>query len=93
MKTNKAVREIMKAQKKSVGYIKEKINQRNKELGIEAKEIKARNITDRLTQENISVEKLREMIIHLDYKIVLVPFDKKLNDGEYEIEWFTHIWE
>lgn len=91
MKTNKAVREIMKAQKKSVGYIKDKINQRNKELGIEAKEVKARNITDRLTQENISIEKLREMIIHLDYKIVLVPFDKKLNDGEYEIEWFTHI--
>ena len=86
MKTNKAVREIMKAQKKSVGYIKDKINQRNKELGIEAKEVKARNITDRLTQENISIEKLREMIIHLDYKIVLVPFDKKLNDGEYEIE-------
>lgn len=86
MKTNKAVREIMKAQKKSVGYIKDKINQRNKELGLETKEVKARNITDRLTQENISVEKLREMIIHLDYKIVLVPFDKKLYEGEYEIE-------
>ncbi len=86
MKTNKAVREIMRVQKKSVGYIKDKINQRNKELGLEAKEIKARNITDRLTQENISVEKLREMIVHLDYKIVLVPFDKKLNEGEYEIE-------
>lgn len=86
MKTNKAVREIMKAQKKSVGYIKDKINQRNKEMGLDTKEIKARNITDRLAQENISVEKLREMIVHLDYKIVLVPFDKKLNEGEYEIE-------
>jgi hypothetical protein len=86
MKTNKAVREIMKIQKKSVGYIKDKINQRNKELGLDVKEIKARNITDRLTQENISVAKLREMLIHLDYKIVLVPFDKKLNEGEYEIE-------
>lgn len=86
MKTNKAVREIMKAQKKSVGYIKDKINQRNKEMGIDVKEIKARNITDRLAQDNISVEKLREMLIHLDYKIVLVPFDKKLNEGEYEIE-------
>lgn len=86
MKTNKAVREIMKAQKKSVGYIKDKINQRNRELGLEAKDIKARNITDRLAQENISIAKLREMLVHLDYKIVLVPFDKKLNDGEYEIE-------
>jgi hypothetical protein len=86
MKTNKAVREIMKIQKKSVGYIKDKINQRNKESGVDVKEIKARNITDRLTQENISIAKLREMLIHLDYKIVLVPFDKKLNEGEYEIE-------
>lgn len=86
MKANRAVREIMKAQKKSVGYIKDKINLRNKELGIESKEVKSRNITDRLTQENISIEKLREMIIHLDYKIVLVPFDKKLSEGEYEIE-------
>ena len=86
MKTNKAVREIMKAQNKSVGYIKDKINQRNKEMGLEDKELKSRNITDRLSQENISVEKLREMIVHLDYKIVLVPFDKKLNEGEYEIE-------
>ena len=86
MKTGMAVRKIMEAQKKSVGYIKDKINQRNKEIGLEAKELKARNITDRLAQDNISVEKLREMIIHLDYKIVLVPFDKKLNEGEYEIE-------
>ena len=86
MKTGMAVRKIMEAQKKSVGYIKDKINQRNKEMGLDGKELKARNITDRLAQDNISVEKLREMIIHLDYKIVLVPFDKKLNEGEYEIE-------
>lgn len=86
MKTNKAVREIMKAQKKGVGYISDKINQRNKDLGIEDKNVKPRNITDRLTQENISIEKLHEMIFHLDYKIVLVPFDKKIGEGEYEIE-------
>ena len=86
MKTGLAVRKIMEAQKKSVGYIKDKINQRNKEIGLETKELNARNVTDRLAQDNISVEKLREMIIHLDYKIVLVPFDKKLNEGEYEIE-------
>ena len=86
MKAKEAVREIMKAQKKGVSYIKDKINQRNKEIGIDAKELKARNITDRLSQENISIEKLREMLVHLDYKIVLVPFDKKLNEGEYEIE-------
>lgn len=86
MKAKEAVRKIMKSQKKGVGYIKDKINQRNKEIGADARELKARNITDRLSQENISVEKLREMLIHLDYKIVLVPFDKKLNEGEYEIE-------
>ena len=86
MKANEAVKTIMKEQKKSAGYIKDKINDRNKDLGLEAKEMKAKHIYDRLTQENISIEKLREMVVHLDYKIVLVPYDKKLKDGEYEIE-------
>ncbi len=86
MKAKEAVREIMKAHKKGVGYISDKINQRNKDIGLEDKKIKPRNITDRLAQDNISIEKLYEMLYHLDYKIVLVPFDKKLNEGEYEIE-------
>lgn len=86
MKANEAVREIMKAQKKTAVYIKDKINQRNKEIGLKVKEVKARNISDRLTQDNISIEKLREMVVFLDYKIVLVPYDKKLKEGEYEIE-------
>lgn len=86
MKANEAVRKIMKAQKKTAVYIKDKINQRNKEIGLDVKEVKARNISDRLTQDNISIEKLREMVVFLDYKIVLVPYDKKLKEGEYEIE-------
>lgn len=43
-------------------------------------------IWDRLSQDNISVTKLNEMIRTIDYKIVLVPSGTRMSEGFYEIE-------
>ena len=44
-------------------------------------------ITKRLTQDNISVDKLIEMLRVLDYKLVIVPNDSRISNskGCYEI--------
>ena len=46
----------------------------------------ARLVSDRLSQENISIEKLDEMLRLLDYKIVVLPRDARLPEGGIEIE-------
>lgn len=43
-------------------------------------------LSERLTQENISVKKLLEMLRVLDYKIVIVPRSSRLQEGGIEIE-------
>lgn len=74
MKTNEAVRNVMKD--KDIG-----VNQMARMLGKSS-----RLVSERLSQENISVLKLQEMLRLLDYKIVIVPQKTRLSDGEYEIE-------
>ena len=73
MKSNEAVREIMK--KKDVG------------LSVLASRIDKtpRLVSDRLSQENISIEKLNELLRVLDYKIVVVPRSRVTKSDEYEV--------
>ena len=48
--------------------------------------IKQNVLSQRFTQENVSVSKLNEMARLLDYKIVLVPRSTRLPDGGYDLE-------
>lgn len=47
---------------------------------------KSNVISERLSQENISVGKMLEMLRALNYKIVIMPRDAKTQDGWYEVE-------
>lgn len=40
---------------------------------------------NRLTQKNISIDKLQEMLRVLDCKILIVPADRRVREGEYEV--------
>lgn len=44
-----------------------------------------RLVSDRLHHPNISIEKLQEMLRVLDYKILIVPSDRRVREGEYEV--------
>lgn len=74
MKTGEAVREIMK----------------NKEVGVNALAARIdktpRLVSERLSQENISIAKLREMLSALDYKVAIVPRNAKLPENGFEVE-------
>ncbi len=41
---------------------------------------------ERLTQKNISIEKLQEMLKILGFKIIIVPYNTKIKEDWYEIE-------
>lgn len=47
---------------------------------------KSNVISERLSQENISVGKMMEMLRVLEYKVVIIPRDAKMQDGWYEVE-------
>lgn len=47
---------------------------------------KSNVISERLSQENISVGKMMEMLRVLEYKAVIMPRDAKMQDGWYEVE-------
>lgn len=47
---------------------------------------KSNVISERLSQENISVGKMMEMLRVLEYKVVIMPRDAKVQDGWYEVE-------
>lgn len=47
---------------------------------------KSNVISERLSQENISVGKMMEMLRVLEYKVVIMPRDAKMQDGWYEVE-------
>lgn len=74
MKTNEAVREIMSQQGVGLTALASRI------------EKTPRLISDRLSQENISIEKLNEMLRVLDYKIIIAPRSRTTKAGEYEVE-------
>lgn len=74
MKAVDAVREVMKTQNIGVNKMADRLNR------------KQNVISERLTQENISIAKLAEMLRVLDYKVVIVPRDAKSPEGGIEIE-------
>ena len=76
MKTNEALRAIMEKQSVGVAQLAKRI------------EKSSRLVSDRLSLENISVEKLNEMLRALDYKLVIVPHNKPTSEdkGEFVIE-------
>ena len=73
MKTSEAIREVMKA--KEIG-----VNQMADRLGKSP-----RLVSERLSQENISIAKLQEMLRVLDYKIAIIPRDTRLPKDGYVI--------
>ena len=52
----------------------------------EALGIKSNVLSERFKQKNVSVSKLNEMVRLMDYRIVLVPSDKPLDDDCIEVE-------
>lgn len=74
MKTGEAVREIMKSKEVGVNALAARIDKT------------PRLVSERLNQENISIAKLREMLIALDYKVAIVPRNAKLPENGFEVE-------
>lgn len=74
MKASEAVRKVMELTKTRVADIAFMTNK------------KQNVISERLTQENISVAKLNEMLRVMNYKIVIVPRETRIPDGGVEIE-------
>lgn len=80
-KTNAAVREIMKQQ--GIG-----VNALASMMGKDAngKDVPSRRISERLSQDNISIKVLDQMLRVLRYKIVLLPRDAEVPSNGFEIE-------
>lgn len=74
MKASEAVRKVMELTKTRVADIAFMTNK------------KQNVISERLTQENISVAKLNEMLRVMNYKIVIVPRETRITDRGFEIE-------
>ena len=74
MKASKAIREIMKNQGVGINRMADRLNK------------PARLVSDRLSQDNISVAKLDELLRVLDYKILMVPRETRIPEGGFEIE-------
>ena len=69
-----AVREVMKI--KEVG-----VNQMADRLGKSP-----RLVSERLSQQNISITKLNEMLKVMDYKILIVPRSTRVPSDGFEVE-------
>lgn len=74
MKATEIVKDIM--EKQGVGQ-----TALGKRIGV-----KNDAIYQRLKQDNISVDRLLQMLAAMDYKLVIVPASKPVRDGEYEVE-------
>ena len=74
MKTVEAVREVMKLENIGVNKMADRLNK------------SPRLISERLSQENISIAKLNEMLRVLDYKVAIIPRDATIPKGGFEIE-------
>lgn len=48
--------------------------------------IKSNVLSERFKQKNVSVTKLNEMLRLMDYKIVLTPVDRELDEDSIEVE-------
>lgn len=69
-----AVKEIMKRKEVRPSTISEALG------------IKSNVLSERFKQKNVSVSKLNEMVRLMNYRVVLVPSDKPLDDDCIEVE-------
>ena len=74
MKSSEAVRNIMKEQGVSLTMLADRLDK------------PVRLVSDRLRMENISVEKLKELLRGLDYRVVIMPTNERIPNGAVEIE-------
>ena len=74
MKTTDAVREIMKAKGIGVNKMADRLNK------------SSRLVSERLSQDNISIAKLQELLRVLDYKVIIVPRETRLPTNSFEVE-------
>ena len=87
MKVKDAVKDIMKRKGVTISSMARAISDtRGVDENGEKVTVLPRLVTDRLSQKNISIANLSEMLKTLDYKIVIVPRSKSEKEGEYEIE-------
>ena len=81
IKATEAVREIMKNQGETISSLAKALP-----ADSDGKEVPIRRISERLSQENISVKVLDEMLRVLKYKIVLMPADESLPKDSYTVK-------
>ena len=74
MKANEAVRSIMKEKRIGTTALAKRMGKT------------PRLVCDRLSQDNISIDKLMEILRLMDYKIALVPADASLPKDSYVLE-------
>lgn len=74
MKATTAVREVMMIRNEKVASLADKLK------------VKSNVLSERLSQDNISIIKLDEMLRLMDYKIVIVPRETREQEGWYRIE-------
>lgn len=74
MKATTAVREVMTIRNEKVASLADKLK------------VKSNVLSERLSQDNISIVKLDEMLRLMDYKIVIVPRETREQDGWYRVE-------
>lgn len=74
MKTSEALKQIMKSRDIGTNTLASRLGK------------KANVISERLGQDNISIQKLNEMLRVLDYKVVLIPRNARTPEGGYEVE-------
>lgn len=74
MKATEIVRLVMKTKEVKVAALADKLK------------IKSNVLSERLSQENISIAKLDEMLRLMDYKIMIVPRDTSEKEGWYRAE-------
>ena len=74
MKVNKIIREIMSIKGVTPTALASRLG------------INKNTMSERLTQENISTDKMIEMLRVMDYKLVVMPMEGRLPNGAFEIE-------
>jgi hypothetical protein len=74
MKANEAIREVMKATGTKVSDLAFRTNK------------KSNVISERLSQENISIKLMNEMLRAMGYKVVAVPRETRIPEGGFEVE-------
>lgn len=74
MKPNEIVRTIMTEQDVGVAKMGDRMGK------------SMRLVCDRLRQENMTTDKLLELLRVLDYKIVIMPNENRLPKDSYEVE-------